>query len=92
MLLFLLPTPLGPELVHNHINTTPLEIETHGQMLSFLSCCLKIQRRAKKWREIEGFKSLISMHSLLWANHLDAEEMVSDLMKSSRGLRPKTHS
>lgn len=55
MPLLLLSTLLRPELVQNHINITLLAIETRlDQMLSFLSCCLKIRRRAQKWREIEG--------------------------------------
>lgn len=55
MPLFLLSTPLRLQLVQNHINTIIFAIETRiDQMLSFLSCCLKIQRGAKKWREIEG--------------------------------------
>ncbi|CAG7965363.1 unnamed protein product [Penicillium nalgiovense] len=54
MLLFLLSTTMTPELVQNHTNTTISSIDPRlGRMLSFMSCCLKIRRRAQKWREIE---------------------------------------
>lgn len=59
-------------------------------MLSFLSCCLKMRRRASKWREIEGSSAReTQMTSCLTRYHVFALETPDPIEKLSSCVAPE---